>query len=61
MTFPLHDIFISNGYRIIEYTTRFNQRRFDIQPYRGEKTVRIPFENQDGSWEVKEFPIQFLP
>jgi len=56
--FQLIECFVINGLRITEYVTRFNVRRFDIQPWKGEREFRLPFENEDGTWEVKTFPIE---
>lgn len=57
-SFQMLDCFTINGHRIIEYVTRHGVRRFDTQPWKGESTVRIPFENENGTWEVKEYQVE---
>lgn len=59
MTFQLHELYVIDNLRITEYTTRYGLRRFDIQPWRGELFVRVPVENSDGTWIIKEYDIQF--
>lgn len=57
--FQIHDLYVYQGLRIIEYTTTHGIRRFDIQPWKGERTLRIPIENSPGNWQMKEYPIEF--
>lgn len=56
--FQLHEVYVINNLRITEYTTRFNQRRFDIQPWKGERELRISMEVEIGKFEVKTYPIE---
>lgn len=58
--FKLLELYVINNYRITEYVTHFGQRRFDIQPWRGEKELKMPVENSDGTWEAKIYPIQLF-
>lgn len=56
--FEMREVYVMNGLRITEYVTRFGVERFDIQPWRGEKELRFPVETEDGSWEVRTYPIE---
>lgn len=57
--FEIHELYVIDNLRVCEYTTQFGQRRFDIQPWRGELFMRIPIEQEDGNWEVKRYNIEF--
>jgi hypothetical protein len=55
--FQIHELYVINNLRVCEYTTRYGQRRFDIQPWKGEKELKFPVENEDGSWKVNTYEI----
>lgn len=57
-SFQLLEVYVMNGFRITEYVTRHGVRRYDMQPWRGEKELKLPVENADGTWEVKVYPIE---
>lgn len=58
--FELHELYVFNGLRVTEYTTRYGVRRFDIQPWKGERELKLPIEVSDGIWETRVYEIQKL-
>lgn len=58
--FEIHELYVVHGLRVCEYTTRYGVRRFDIQPWRGERELKLPVEVADGIWETRTYEIQKL-